>query len=392
MRDRASDRAPLLRSLLAAGFGVSAIAISLGSALRPDAPAPPAVALLCDADTVVRIAGPERRIPSDVAACDALFLPPWAELPEASAPYQLALGTSSAAYIVPPRSRTSAGVELPGEISTVQISPIDAVDERTDDGGVIDLADRIRSMRVLVEAPDGSVRNCDRWLFGRWFCGPGDWNYVGASEVVVRTRAERCIWAHPTEEGVLVARIDGLPGGALLRGRMAFSDAAADNADGGPVQFRVHAWPTAGVPAPEPVLDREQANRRGWSSWRVNLPAGDNITVEFRVSAEDVGQRHFCFTASVRPQQPSEALEIDAVEGAEPGEIAVDGSAAPSPEGGTEGSTAVGDTTASDGSAPVVIEPGELRPAAARRARERVPGSMRPPRQTDEPPAPRSNP
>lgn len=314
MGDESTFRPAPLRSALAVACGAAAVAVSFGSAIRADAAKPAALAAICEADTVVRVAAPERRIPAGSTACDAMMIPPWAALPDSPVAYQLLLGDSSAPFLRPAPMRLGEETPIGAGFSMVPVTPLVSGNEPAAESDAVDLLDRVRSMRIRVERDDGTSRTCDRWLFGRWYCGPGDWNYVGAAEVVVRTRTERCIWAHPTDEGDVVAQIDGLPGGASIRGRMAFSDAAADNEAGDSVQFTVRAWNAPDGANTAAIFEREHANRRGWSSWRANLPAGDSVTVEFRISAQNVGQRHFCFTASVRPQAVDAPERIDEAE------------------------------------------------------------------------------
>jgi hypothetical protein len=163
-----------------------------------------------------------------------------------------------------------------------------------------DLLDEIRSLRVSVVSASGVARPCERWVFGRWVCGPDAWNYVGATTVAVRDREERCLWAHPTAEGVLRIETGRLPPGATLRGRGGLSDGAAANEDAAPVRLRVFVVRPDDQSPGAPALEREFPSRRGWSNWRVELPDAEGVRVRVEVDAADVGQRHFCLTASAR--------------------------------------------------------------------------------------------
>lgn len=164
------------------------------------------------------------------------------------------------------------------------------------------MLEAVSGATASIVAADGSERACSAARFGRVFCGPDAWNWVGATTVRVRDRDERCLWAHPTAEGVLRIRFDGVPGGTTLRGRYAMSDAAAERADAGRVQFRVFASRDAERrPDEEPLLDRMVSSRRGFSAYRVELRDPGIYRVDVEVSADDVGMRHFCFDGQTRP-------------------------------------------------------------------------------------------
>lgn len=346
--------------LLAAG----AVASLLGASRSPAhlAPLPDEA---CTSGTMVQVMAPELRLgASGAQRCAATFAAPWQPLAAASDPFRLVRQAGDTPPLRPPGTLPLVAEPLGAHFASYAVVPSSGGPEDGDDAGPsFDLVDRVRGATVAVESDAGS-RACDRWLFGRWFCGPADWNYVGPSDVTVRGRAERCLWLHPTDEGDLVVRYAGVPGATQLRGRMALADAAADNEAGAPVRFEVRAWPDAGERPAEAMYSREHTSRRGWSSWRVDLPEASELIVELRVAADEVGQRHFCVTGATRVTARAQPRDADQAPQGEADDVPtsrpMDGSGAAEGSAGVEGSGA----------------PTPRRPARVPRERERVPGQM----------------
>ncbi|MFT6400369.1 MAG: hypothetical protein ACJAYU_005140 [Bradymonadia bacterium] len=140
---------------------------------------------------------------------------------------------------------------------------------------------------------------CDTWLFGKWQCGPNPWNYVGEAEVQVRGRMQRCIWAHPSDDGILSLEFSDVPLGMMISGRHMLGDIGVSNDEEGDIQFRV-------LVNDEIVGDRQQQQRAGLNTFRHTLDdAPERGTVRFEIEAEVTAQRHFCFTAQTRTQSSS---------------------------------------------------------------------------------------
>ena len=147
--------------------------------------------------------------------------------------------------------------------------------------------------QVSIVRADGTTRVCDRWVFGRWICGPEPWHYVGVSEVNVRGRAERCIWAHPHEEGTLRVAFPGV-GSGTLTGRHALSDVGVTSDVEGDVPFVIRV-------GADVVETRNQTQRSGFVPFRVRLEHEAPATLAFEIGNDVVAQRHFCFEATLQP-------------------------------------------------------------------------------------------
>ena len=182
------------------------------------------------------------------------------------------------------------------------------------------LMDRLHTARVEVRPKKGEPRRCAQYRFGRWFCGPDPWHFVGATEMNVVGAPARCIWMHPHDNAELRLTFSDLPRERPLKGRITFSDEAAATSGGGAVTFRVEV-------DGEEVLKRVHPNRRGWSFFQVDLSEptqkapkrgaakdkapgdtkggakgasrGERAEVTFVVSARQTGRRHFCVTAEI---------------------------------------------------------------------------------------------
>ena len=140
-----------------------------------------------------------------------------------------------------------------------------------------------------------SARACGSWLFGRWQCGPHPWLYVGEGEIQVRGRPQRCIWAHPSDEGPLQILFRDVPLGDIVSGRHMLADVGVRNGVPGDVTFRVFV-------DDELLGERTQPQRQGLNTFRFSISdAAERGDVRFEVSAEVTAQRHFCFTAQTRP-------------------------------------------------------------------------------------------
>ncbi|HWO94295.1 MAG TPA: hypothetical protein VNL92_05980 [Dehalococcoidia bacterium] len=127
----------------------------------------------------------------------------------------------------------------------------------------------------------------------RWDCtqsGRFPWRWVGPQFMQIGGRARSCIYAHPTTRARLrIAFPPATLGSRLLIGH-GLSDAVAGRG----------ASVTLGVSvAGEPISSLEHGQERGWradsvdtSRWR-----GRSERVEFTVTTDNDGARHFCFTA-----------------------------------------------------------------------------------------------
>ena len=189
---------------------------------------------------------------------------------------------------------------------------------------------QLRRAQVSILHEDGTARACDRWVFGRWICGPEPWHYVGVTEVAVRGRQERCIWAHPHSEGTLRIAFPGV-GAGTLTGRHGLSDVGATSDVDGDVPFVIRV-------GDEVVETRNQTRRSGFTPFRVRLEHAAPATLAFEVGNDVVAQRHFCFEATLQPLGRSpRAHDADAAEGEDAASLTDDGSA---PDEGSAAPTA----------------------------------------------------
>ncbi|MEO1269695.1 MAG: hypothetical protein AAFX99_16535 [Myxococcota bacterium] len=140
------------------------------------------------------------------------------------------------------------------------------------------------------------IRVCDQYRFGRWFCGPQPWHFVGVVEMNVHGRSTSCIWMHPHEKAELRLTFPQVPWGRRFKGQITLSDETAGIAQGGAVTLRIEA-------DGHEVYRRVHPNRRGWSSLQVDLgaahpdlqrPHPPTVEVTFVVTAPRTGQRHVC--------------------------------------------------------------------------------------------------
>ena len=277
--------APLACVILAVTVGMIAL-------VPRNNPAPPASV---SADTVLRVYGVDLMWPTGVPH-NALTQPPWT------------VGVPDRAESVVTKSVQARPAGAFGEAErdgvwrrwgvteTAQVDAAEFVDVR--------FQDELRHARVSVLDGEGVERPCDAWMFGRWFCGPEAWNFVGVASVVVRDRPTECIWAHPTAEGTLRIAFDDVPLGRVLVATTYLSDAAASSGNDGQVRWSATV---DGVS----VVDRVQRYRRGGMAARIDVPDAlrdadperelpTTVDVAFDISAESVAQQHFCFVATLR--------------------------------------------------------------------------------------------
>lgn len=141
----------------------------------------------------------------------------------------------------------------------------------------------------------GGMHPCSRWVDDRWVCSRRDWNYVGRMIVELGDDPREVIWAHPSDTGPIEIAYREVPGGRTLLVHTGFTPPAARTPGGVPVTLEVLV---DGNPLGRVVQD----NRTGYFPHAFDLdehgPGPHAVT--FRVSAPQVGMRHFCFDAEVR--------------------------------------------------------------------------------------------
>lgn len=166
-----------------------------------------------------------------------------------------------------------------------------------------DLSDALSAAEVELQRADGTHRCAWSPLARRHLCeGLPEWVHVGVEELPVGGRSERCTWAHPVTDAVLVVRFPRARLLGTLELELALTDGAADNAALAPVRAELLV---DGVAA----ASLEKApGRRGFVSTTVNTgstsgaPQGARDgSVELRLSTPNDGQRHTCFRLTTRP-------------------------------------------------------------------------------------------
>ncbi|MBN1945515.1 MAG: hypothetical protein JW797_07550 [Bradymonadales bacterium] len=219
------------------------------------------------------------------------FHPSWERLPAREEGYQVLLPRHLSIPRLPEGWSERFRQELAGW-QWVAVGPTSPVQRR--DADEVDLAQELGRARVFFRGPDGQQIPCDRWRFGRWGCGLEEWLWVGPTQLDMRGVNRSCIWAHPRAGYELVIQFSRVPSGSRLSGRYGLSDSAVAVADGADVGFEVRVG----------QVERQfvAENRQGFFPYQVPLDGvGEGpIDIEFVVTAENDGRRHFCFSGAIQ--------------------------------------------------------------------------------------------
>ena len=217
------------------------------------------------------------------------LLPPWQDLPTYRAPYWVGFPNGMDLPRLPD-GWTATAPDRRGQWEWVLVSPEQPIN--TPDR--YELVDHLGGAEIFFRWPDGRTNPCDQWRFGSWGCGLDDWLWVGVTEQFFRGQPRECIWAHPTDGADLVIRFTDVPVGNRVAGRFGIADPGVAMEDGAPVSMVVRA-------AGEERSFMAQ-NRQGMFSYHLALspePDADTMNVEFVVSTEQAGRRHFCFNGAI---------------------------------------------------------------------------------------------
>ncbi len=136
--------------------------------------------------------------------------------------------------------------------------------------------------RVTVTDADGE-RACAR-REDRHQCGPKGWQYVGSKTMKVAGKREACVWAHPLGGTMTQVTYPSVRSTKREPLEVRFGLADRVSRKGGPVDVE--------VVFSGKTTSHTHTPHRGWS--RVALGEGSG-PLSIRISAEKVGQRHFCF-------------------------------------------------------------------------------------------------
>lgn len=170
----------------------------------------------------------------------------------------------------------------------------------------LQLSDRVGNAKAVYvsETPGKPDIPCTKWRFGRLYCGPNSWNWVGLADVLIKGKSEQCIWAHPLAGYELRITLPKLQLKGQLKGRYALADFAVGAGEVSPVTFRV-------LIDGEEKVKRVLPSRKGWNPF--SLPKDDDVPdvtdVTFTVSSPDDGRRHFCFDGEIAPAPPTQSAD-----------------------------------------------------------------------------------
>ncbi len=156
-----------------------------------------------------------------------------------------------------------------------------------------DFRENLNQARVFVAARTGD-KPCSRWVRDRWICTGRDWNYVGRVIVEMGDDPREVIWAHPSDLGTLVISYAQVPTGKTLLVHTGLTPPGARTPNGSPVHLDLE-------------LDGKllgtimQPNQTGYfpHSFDISNAGPGQHRVVFKVHADNIGMRHFCFQAEV---------------------------------------------------------------------------------------------
>ena len=139
-----------------------------------------------------------------------------------------------------------------------------------------------------------TAKPCSRWVENKWLCTNHPWNYVGQMIVELRDDPREVIWAHPSDQGLLQIKFHDVPGGKTLMVHTGLTPPAARTPNGAPVHLDVEIDSRA-------FGTIIQANETGYFPHPMDIsalgPGPHKVT--FKVHADNIGMRHFCFQAQV---------------------------------------------------------------------------------------------
>lgn len=146
------------------------------------------------------------------------------------------------------------------------------------------LRDPLDPMAALVTVTDADGERACARREDRHQCGPKGWQYVGRKKMKVAGKRKTCIWAHPLDGATTRVTYPSVRSTKDAPLTLRFGLADRVSRKGGPVEVEVAF---AGE-----TTTHTHAPHRGWS--RVALGEGSG-PLRIAISADEVGQRHFCF-------------------------------------------------------------------------------------------------
>lgn len=293
---------PLIATVFLVGIGLVSLADSLtGEASERDFPVFPEQ--MGHAPVIVIAPGAEQLLAELPSLERVTLLPAWERLPEIGEPFYVITSQSELPRLPDGWQPVDQSEELGWRITLVN-PPEHSVQAHS-----YDVSEHLSEANIFYQPEDGPTAHCDRWILRRWECGLESWHWIGVTEVVMQDRNRRCIWAHPATGYDLVIQFSNVPLGTQLAGRYGLSDTVIDYTDLPPVQFEARVGSAS--------RSYTVGSRRGFHSYQLAPDPTDTgpVDVEFIISAEHDGLRHFCFTAVMQDindgtQPPGQPMEM----------------------------------------------------------------------------------
>lgn len=154
-----------------------------------------------------------------------------------------------------------------------------------------DFGDQLRHASVFVHER-GGPEPCQGML-GYFVCGDTSWKIVHQrmEDFGPELSMARCIWAHPLSKGTVELRFDDVPSGEAIIGYYGVAESGTSSKSA-PVKFDV------GIDGVQGHGGEVTENKKLYT-FRTPVDASGTMDVNFEVSSENPGKRHFCFNAQV---------------------------------------------------------------------------------------------
>ncbi len=287
----------------------SALAVMLLLSVMPGLSAPRTFSSpLVSASAPQMVYAPDQMFADDGASPAGPFLPPWNDVISTRVGDELVVRSSSRRLPLPDSGHVWELVEADEHLSRYRAVPEDPASMPEQELALVEAQTEFDALRALqrvdVLRQEGVPLRCEA-SFGRFRCGPADWNYVGATTLTIDGRQQPCIWMHPHDEGPLVLRFAIPAGYDGLNASFALADAAADESRDTVITVSV-------VDEQEAASSVEMAVRfeRGWQDSVIRLDPAIDHQVRIEVQADDPGMAHLCGRVSAaRAQQPETPAE-----------------------------------------------------------------------------------
>lgn len=153
---------------------------------------------------------------------------------------------------------------------------------------VFDAYTQLRTATLEVVENSGERMPCPWQTSNRLQCAIADWVYVGPTQQNIAGQPHRCLWAHPTENGVLTLTFPSTAGASRLAGWFALTDYAAGIPDGARTTITL----TQGDSQHAVILHRQRGRRP--AEFEVS-PDDRDQPLEITFQTPRAGVRHLCW-------------------------------------------------------------------------------------------------